>query len=96
MNQDEAVATERESGTGEQHGSVTVSVNGKAVRLPSHRVNGLEVKRAAIGQGVEIQEDFLLTLEAHDGKPAETIANDRTITVTEHSVFTANDGDDDS
>jgi len=28
MNQDEAVATERESGTGEQHGSVTVSVNG--------------------------------------------------------------------
>lgn len=75
---------------------VTVTVNTKPVSLPKHRVTGLEVKQAAIAQGVEIQEDFLLTQEAHEGKPARTIGDDEKITVTKHSVFTANDVDDDS
>lgn len=77
-------------------GSVTVTVNRKPVTLPSHRVNGLEIKRAAIAQGVEIEEDFLLTEEARAGHEARVIADDKTITVTKHSVFTANDVDDDS
>ncbi len=80
----------------ERRSTVTVTVNNKRVVLPSHRVTGLEIKEAAIDQGVEIQLDFILTLEAHDGQPARTIDDDDTITVTEHSVFTANDGDDDS
>jgi hypothetical protein len=37
-----------------------------------------------------------LTLEAYDGQPAKTIDDDETITVTKHSEFSANDGDDDS
>jgi hypothetical protein len=78
------------------HGSVTVKVNKKDVVLGTHRVTGLEVKQAAIAQRVEIQEDFLLTLEASNGHPARTIDDDDTITVTKHSVFSANDGDDDS
>lgn len=82
--------------TQEAKASVTVAVNKKPVTLPSHRVTGLEIKRAAIAQGVAIEEDFLLTLEAHDGEPAKTIDDDETITVTKNSVFTANDGDDDS
>lgn len=77
-------------------GKVTVQVNNKPVELGAHRVTGLEVKRAAIAQGVEIEEDFLLTLEAHEGRPARTVDDDELITVTKHSVFTANDGDDDS
>jgi hypothetical protein len=80
----------------QRRGSVTVTVNNRRVALPSHRVTGLEVKEAAIDQGVDIQLDFILTLEAHDGHPARTVDDDDTITVTEHSVFTANDGDDDS
>jgi Multiubiquitin len=76
--------------------TVTVTVNNKPVVLEKHRVTGLEVKEAAIKQGVEIKLDFILTLEAHDGHPAETIADDKTVTVTKHSVFTANDGDEDS
>ena len=80
----------------QHHGTVAVTVNNKRVVLPSHRVTGLQIKQAAISQGVDIQLDFILTLEAHDGHPAWTIDNDDTITVTEHSVFTANDGDDDS
>ncbi|HMO00371.1 MAG TPA: multiubiquitin domain-containing protein [Miltoncostaeaceae bacterium] len=75
---------------------VTVRVNTKPVWLAAHRVAGLEVKQAAIAQGVEIEEDFLLTLEAHGGRPARTVDDDEVITVTRHSVFTANDGDDDS
>lgn len=80
----------------ENKGTVTVKVNRKPVVLQDHRVTGLEVKQAAIAQGVQIEEDFLLTLEAHGGKPARIIQNDETITVTKHSEFTANDGDDDS
>lgn len=76
--------------------TVAVTLNNKPVVLASHRVTGLEVKQAAIAQGIEIQEDFLLTLEAHGGKPARTIDDKETITVNKHSVFTANDGDDDS
>ena len=84
------------SPTAPAHGTVTVSVNRKPVTLPSHRVTGLEVKQAAIAQGVQIEEDFLLTLEAFEGQPARTIADDDVITVTRHSEFTANDADDDS
>lgn len=90
MSQTSVTAADQRSGT------VTVTVNSKHVVLPGHRVTGLQVKEAAISQGVEIQLDFILTLEARDGQPARTIGDDETITVTEHSVFTANDGDDDS
>lgn len=77
-------------------GTVTVKVNQKSVLLEDHRVTGLEVKQAAINQGVQIEVDFLLTLEARGGQPARIIRDDETITVTKHSEFTANDGDDDS
>jgi hypothetical protein len=80
----------------QRRGTVNVTVNNKRVVLPGHRVTGLEVKEAAISQGVDIQLDFILTLEARDGQPARTIDDDDTVMVTEHSVFTANDGDDDS
>jgi hypothetical protein len=75
---------------------VTVKVNRKPVKLESHRVTGLEIKEAAIAQGVEIQTDFQLAEEAHDGHPARIIGDDKKITVTDHSEFTANDVDDDS
>lgn len=77
-------------------GKVTVQVNRHEVVLGDHRVTGIEIKRAAIVQGVNIQEDFLLTLEPQEGKPARIVGDDETITVTHKSVFTANDGDDDS
>jgi multiubiquitin len=79
-----------------KHGTVTVTVNKKPVVLDSHRVTGLQVKQAAIAQGVAIQLDFHLVLEAEGGHPARDIEDDDTITVTDKSVFTANDGDDDS
>lgn len=80
----------------EHHRPVTVTVNNKPVVLPERRVTGLQIKEAAIAQGVEIKLDFHLVEEAHAHHPARKIADDQTIIVTEHSVFTANDGDDDS
>lgn len=79
-----------------KHGTVVVHLNTKPVTLDSHRVSGLEVKKTAIAQGVQIEEDFHLVLEAEGGHPARDIPDDETITVTDKSVFTANDGDDDS
>lgn len=91
---------EQEQATGASTDShehaVTVKVNNKPVVLPRRRVTGLAIKEAAIARGVQIELDFILTLEAHGHKLAETIDDDQTITVTEHSEFIANDGDDDS
>jgi hypothetical protein len=80
----------------DERGTVTVSVNTKPVVLTTRRLTGIEIKGAAIGQGVAIELDFLLTLEAGEGRTAKTIADDETINVSKNSVFTANDGDDDS
>jgi hypothetical protein len=80
---------------GEQH-LVTVTVNNKPVQLHYHRVTGLEIKEAAIEQGVEIELDFILVEEGHHGEESHVIGDDDEITVNEHSVFTANDGDDNS
>jgi hypothetical protein len=89
--------SEQEKQTQEQERRpVTVHVNTKPVLLPRRLVTGLAIKEEAIAQGVEIELDFILTLEAHGHKPAETIDDEQTVTVTEHSQFTANDGDDDS
>lgn len=92
-----STSTEHVGGAGTaEHGQVTVTLNRQPVTLPKHRISGAEVKEAAIAQGVQIEPDFLLTLEAFEGQPARHIADDDVITVTKHSVFSANDGDDDS
>lgn len=92
----EAVKEATDVGSAGKKAAVTVTVNNRPVLIDDRRVTGLEVKQAAIAQGVNIQEDFLLTLEPHEGKPARIIGDTETVTVTKHSVFTANDGDDDS
>lgn len=75
---------------------VTVRVNGHKVELPGPDVTGLEIKQAAIAQGVEIQLDFLLTREARKGHPADSIDDDEQIHVDQQDRFVANDVDDDS
>ncbi len=68
---------------------VTVHVNTKAINLPSHKVTGEEIKKAAVDQGIEIQLDFELTEEAHGEHPARTIKDDEEITVNDQSAFLA-------
>lgn len=73
-----------------------VKVNNKKVQLSHSPITGREIKEEAIAQGVEIQLDFLLTLNAHAGNPARSIADAESVEIDKHSSFSANDSDDDS
>jgi hypothetical protein len=91
----EAIVPETSS-TSEKRATVTIHVNERPVRLEKHRESGLEIKAAAIAQGVEIKPDFILVEEAHGGHEARVVGDDDVVKVTTHSKFTANDGDDNS
>jgi hypothetical protein len=91
------MATTKEQNQGHgRHGEVTVTVNEQPVTLPKHRDTGLEIKQSAIAQGVQIELDFILVEEAHNGQEAKVIGDTDTVEVNKHSKFTANDGDDNS
>lgn len=79
----------------EKKQKVVVHVNEQPVRLADRRVSGLEIKQAAIDQGVEIELDFILVEEL---KHAETrvVGDDDVVTVTNRSRFSANADDDNS
>jgi hypothetical protein len=74
---------------------VTVHVNTKPVRLDSHRATGLQIKQAAINQGVTIQLDFVL-LELLGHNRTKEVRDNETITVTDKSEFDAIPNDDHS
>ncbi|MDD7814484.1 multiubiquitin domain-containing protein [Mycobacterium sp. CSUR Q5927] len=79
-----------------QHGqAVDIQLNNRSVRLPDHRVTGLEIKQAAIAQGVNIELDFVLS-ELRERRPAQVIGDADVVTVTKNSRFTAVAGDDNS
>lgn len=72
---------------------VFIAVNRKEVKVDGPKVSGLDIKKAAIEQGLEIELDFKLAEETADGK--EKIIGDADIVeVTEKSVFWATAGDD--
>lgn len=78
------------------HGAaVTVHVNERPVALPVHETTGLQIKEAAIAQGVPIEPDFILVEElGHDR--TKPITDTDHVHVSDHSRFLANDGDDNS
>jgi hypothetical protein len=80
---------------GKKGRDITIEVNGQAVVMANNRDTGLEIKQAAIAQGVDIEIDFQLTLE-EPGKQERVIGDDDIVTINKNSVFTANAGDDNS
>jgi hypothetical protein len=74
---------------------VTIVVNLKPVEIAGPRVTGLEIKQAAIAQGLPITVDFSLSQIAPGPRP-KVIGNDDPVTVTKNSEFTAVSDDDDS
>jgi Multiubiquitin len=74
---------------------VTVEVNSKEVVLTEKIMTGLEIKRAAIQQHVQIQEDFILQLEKHNGE-FDTIGDDDTVHSKKGMHFTCIAPDDNS
>jgi hypothetical protein len=77
------------------HRLVTVTVNNKPVKVPGPKATGLEIKEAAIAQGVEIELGFQLALIKPNGK-REIVGDDDEVTVNKNSVFVATATDDNS
>lgn len=74
---------------------VTITVNTKPVKIEGPRVTGLEIKQAAIEQGVEIKLDYELA-EIRPNGEERIIGDDDVVTVNKNSEFVATAGDDNS
>ena len=75
---------------------ITITVNNKPVMMTGPRHTGLEIKQAAIAQGVKIDVGFLLYEIRHGGQPNKLIDDGETVTITDHSEFHAVADDDNS
>ena len=74
--------------------TITVKVNDNPVAFTTREATGLQIKEAAINQGVNIQLDFNL-FEVKDGK-LDPIADDKTVHLHEDQKFRAVTPDDNS
>jgi len=78
------------------HGrTIEIIVNNRRVQVEDKRLTGLEIKEAAIAQGVLIQLDFILS--EHRGQGGTRVVGDTDeVKVHKHAKFTAVAGDDNS
>ena len=74
--------------------TITVVINNQRIKLPERRMTGLEIKQAAIAQGVEIQLNFQLSVEI--GKHWKVVGDNDTITIHERQEFIVVAPDDNS
>jgi hypothetical protein len=74
---------------------VAISVNEQPVTMHGKEATGLEIKRAAIAQGVPIGENFVLQEELSNGTSRIVGDNDR-VHLRPHLRFTAIAPDDNS
>lgn len=72
-----------------------IIVNGRSVALPGKEATGLQIKRAAITQGVPIQENFVLQEELPNGS-SKIIGDTDVVHLRPHLKFTAIRHDDNS
>ena len=79
----------------EESREVTVSVNEQPVRLEGHTATGSEIKAAAIKQGVQIQQNFVLQEELANGT-SRIVGDHEKVHLREHLRFTAIAPDDNS
>ncbi len=74
--------------------TVEIIVNTKPVELPEREVTGLEIKQAAIAQGVDIQVTFQLSVR-HGGH-YKVVGDTDPVKVHHHQDFLCVDKDDNS
>ena len=74
---------------------IEISVNNKSVVVRKNRITGLEIKEAAISQGVGIQLDFQL-LRVLPGGDQKVVGDAETIVITRLAKFVATAPDDNS
>lgn len=74
---------------------VTVTVNERPVALAEAKVTGLQIKEAAVSQGVPIQLDFVLSEELSERR-TRIIGDAEAVHVSDRSKFLAIPPDDNS
>ena len=74
---------------------LTIEVNGQKVEMPSGPATGLEIKEAAIKQGVNIQLGFVLQVQLPNGS-AKIVGDNDKVGLSDHLIFTAIAADDNS
>jgi hypothetical protein len=74
---------------------VAIVVNTKAVQIPGPTATGLQIKEAAIADGVQIQLSFQLSEKTGERK-TKVIGDTDTVHLHEGQVFTAVADDDNS
>jgi len=75
--------------------TVEITVNRKPVKVPAPKQTGLQIKQAAIDQGVQIELGFQLS-EQRGNHQTTIIGDDDEVTVHKGSEFFAVAGDDNS
>ncbi len=89
------MASDKEVKGGIDDGKVEVTVNDKPVVLEGSKQTGESIKKAAIEQGVNIKEDFVLSRELGGGK-TELVGDTQFIEVHPNDRFVAIENDDNS
>ena len=79
----------------EQKREVTVTVNEQPVKLEGQTATGSQIKAAAIKQGVQIQQNFVLQEELPNGT-SRIVGDQENVHLREHLRFTAIAPDDNS
>lgn len=74
---------------------VVITVNEKPVTVLGPKATGLEIKQAAIAQGLSVQLDFVLSEELPNGR-TRPVRDDDEVRVNKNSRFVAIPNDDNS
>ena len=76
-------------------GKVEITVNDKLVVLIGEKQTGASIKKAAVEQGVNVKEDFILSIELGGGK-TKLVGDGEEIVVYAGERFLAIENDDNS
>jgi len=88
------VDTQHDKAKDKSH-EIQVTVNGRAVLLSEKKLTGIEIKQAAIAQGVSIQPDFVL-YEVKPGGKLKPIGDQEEVTLHDGVILRAVAPDDNS
>ena len=89
------MASDQDVKGGIDDGKVEIALNDKPVVLDGSKQTGASIKKSAIDQGVNIKEDFVLSIELGGGK-TELVGDDDFIEVHANDRFLAIENDDNS
>ena len=89
------MASDQEVSKVSDDGKFNVTVNDKPVVLVGAKQTGASVKKAALEHGVNIKEDFVLSIELGGGK-TKLVGDDEEIEIYDDERFLAIENDDNS